>query len=347
VAAVRGEAADRIRQAARSGDRAFLAASVQPRAVEARNVAALLPGSDPTLADEVLIIGAHYDHLGFGGEGSLDPDVRAVHNGADDNASGTSGLIEIARLLSEGDRRPARSVLFLAFTAEESGLWGSSHYVRNPLLPIAQTVAMLNMDMIGRLHHEKLQVGGMRTGSGLEDIVGRLAESYGIEIVSGGGVSGRSDHANFYRADIPVLFFFTGLHEQYHRPTDVWKRIDVEGMTKVATLAARTAEEMANTPTRPEFTKADGGGAGPPRPRLGVSLEPRSAVVTISATVPNGAAAKAGLQAGDVILAIAGKKTPDQRTLRRIMRNLTIGQKVKMKFRRGKRVKSVEVELGS
>ena len=201
VAAVRGEAADRIRQAARAGDQAFLAASVQPRAVEARNVAALLPGSDPSLADEVLIIGAHYDHLGFGGEGSLDPDAFGeVHNGADDNASGTSGLIEIARRLSESDRRPARSVLFLAFTAEEKGLWGSSHYVRNPLLPIAQTVAMLNMDMIGRLEGRTLTVMGVGTAEEWSDLLRAANQSMArpLSIATSPDGFGPSDHSSFY-----------------------------------------------------------------------------------------------------------------------------------------------------
>ena len=284
VAAVRGEAADRIRQTARSGDRAFLAASVQPRTVEARNVAALLPGSDPNLADEVLIIGAHYDHLGLGGEGSLDPDAfGVVHNGADDNASGTSGLIEIARRLAESDRRPARSVLFLAFTAEEKGLWGSSHYVRNPLLPIAQTVAMLNLDMIGRLEGRTLVVEGVGTAEEWTDVLraANQAMTRPLSIATSPDGFGASDHSSFYGEGLPVLHFFSNTHVDYHRPSDDWEKVDIEGLGQIVDLVSEVAldlagvsgsdERVALTPVEPDAALAHGqasssttgGGYGP------------------------------------------------------------------------------------
>ena len=232
----------------KAATRAFLAASVQPRAVEARNVVALLPGFDPTLADEVLIIGAHYDHLGFGGEGSLDPDAFGeVHNGADDNASGTSGLIEIARLLSESDRRPARSVLFLAFTAEEKGLWGSSHYVRNPLLPIAQTVAMLNMDMIGRLEGRTLAVMGVGTAEEWTELLRAANQSTArpLVIATSPDGFGPSDHSSFYEAGLPVLHFFSNTHVDYHRPSDDWDKVDIEGIGQIVDLVSEVALDLA------------------------------------------------------------------------------------------------------
>ena len=332
VAAVRGEAADRIRQAARSGDRAFLAASVQPRAVEARNVAALLPGSDPSLADEVLIIGAHYDHLGLGGEGSLDPDaVGVVHNGADDNASGTSGLIEIARLLSQSDRRPARSVLFLAFTAEEKGLWGSSHYVRNPLVPIAQTVAMLNMDMIGRLEGRTLVVEGVGTAEEWTDILLAANQStprpLSIAVTPDG--FGPSDHASFYGEGLPVLHFFSNTHVDYHRPSDDWDKVDIEGLGQIVDLVSEVAfdvagvfgsdERMALTPVEPDLAAAHGqdpsstttgGGYGP---YLGTipDMVPVDFGLRLTGVREGSPAADAGIRGGDIVVEFAGREIGD------------------------------------
>jgi len=331
VAAVRGEAADRIRQAALRGDRAFLAAALQPQAVEARNVAALLPGSDPTLADEVLIIGAHYHHLGFGGEGSLDPDSREIHNGADDNASGTSGLIEIARLLSEGDRRPARSVLFLAFTAEESGLWGSSHYVRNPLLPIAQTVAMLNMDMIGRLEGGTLVVHGVGTAEEWTDVLLAANEStarpLSIAVTPEG--FGPSDHSSFYGEGLPVLHFFSNTHVDYHRPSDDWEKVDMEGLARIVDLVIEVSfdvagvsgsdERIALTPIEPDLAAAHGqdpsasttgGGYGP---YLGTipDMVPVDSGLRLTGVREGSPAAIAGIRGGDIVVEFGGNVVGD------------------------------------
>ena len=332
VAAVRGEAADRIRQAARGGDRAFLAASVQPRAVEARNVAALLPGSDPTLADEVLIIGAHYDHLGLGGEGSLDPDAfGVVHNGADDNASGTSGLIEIARLLSQSDRRTARSVLFLAFTAEEKGLWGSSHYVRNPLLPIAQTVAMLNLDMIGRLEGRTLVVEGVGTAEEWTDVLlaanQSTAQPLSIAVTPDG--FGPSDHSSFYGEGLPVLHFFSNTHVDYHRPSDDWDKVDIEGLDQIVDLVSEVAfdvagvsgsdERIALTRVEPDLAAAHGqdpsssttgGGYGP---YLGTipDMVPVDFGLRLTGVREGSPAADAGIRGGDIVVEFAGREIGD------------------------------------
>ena len=331
VAAVRGEAADRIRQTARSGDRAFLAASVQPRTVEARNVAALLPGSDPNLADEVLIIGAHYDHLGLGGEGSLDPDAfGVVHNGADDNASGTSGLIEIARRLAESDRRPARSVLFLAFTAEEKGLWGSSHYVRNPLLPIAQTVAMLNLDMIGRLEGRTLVVEGVGTAEEWTDVLraANQAMTRPLSIATSPDGFGPSDHSSFYGEGLPVLHFFSNTHVDYHRPSDDWDKVDIDGLGQIVDLVSEVAfdvagvsgsdERIALTPVEPDAALAHGqpsssttgGGYGP---YLGTipDMVPVDSGLRLTGVREGSPAADAGIRGGDIVVEFAGREVGD------------------------------------
>ena len=331
VAAVGGEAADRIRRAARSGDRAFLAASVQPRAVEARNVAALLPGSDPSLADEVVIIGAHYDHLGLGGEGSLDPDASGVvHNGADDNASGTSGLIEMARRLSESDRRPARSVLFLAFTAEEKGLWGSSHYVRNPLLPIPQTVAMLNMDMIGRLEGGTLVVHGVGTAEEWTEVLLAANQSTArpLSIATTPEGFGASDHNSFYGEGLPVLHFFSNTHGDYHRPSDDWDKVDMEGLGQIVDLVSEVAfdvagvfgsdERIALTPVEPDLAAAHGQDSSAPttggyRPYLGTipDMVPVDFGVRLTGVGEGSPAAIAGMRGGDIVVEFAGREIGD------------------------------------
>ena len=332
VAAVRGEAAARIRQAARSGDRVLLAAFVQPRTVEARNVAALLRGSDPNLADEVLIIGAHYDHLGLGGEGSLDPDASGeVHNGADDNASGTSGLIEIARLLSGSDRRPARSVLFLAFSAEEKGLWGSSHYVRNPLLPISRTVAMLNMDMIGRLEGGTLVVHGVGTAEEWTDVLRAANQSMArpLSIATTPEGFGPSDHSSFYGEGLPVLHFFSNTHGDYHRPSDDWDKVDIEGLGQIVDLVSEVAfdvagvsgsdERIALTPVEPDLAAAHGqdpsasttgGGYGP---YLGTipDMVPVDGGLRLTGVGEGSPAAIAGIRGGDIVVEFGGREIVD------------------------------------
>ena len=329
VAAVRGEAADRIRQAARGGEQAFLAASVQPRAVEARNVAALLRGSDPSLADEVLIIGAHYDHLGLGGEGSLDPEaLDVVHNGADDNASGTSGLIEIARRLTEGDRRPARSVLFLAFSAEEKGLWGSAHYVRNPLVPIDQSIAMLNLDMIGRLEGRTLTVMGVGTAEEWTDVLRAANQSTArpLSIATSPDGFGASDHSSFYGEGLPVLHFFSNTHVDYHRPSDDWDKVDIEGLDQIVDLVSEVAldvagvsgsqERIALTPIEADAAEAHGqasttgGGYGP---YLGTipDMVPADGGLRLTGVREGSPAAVAGIRGGDIVVEFGGREVGD------------------------------------
>ncbi len=330
VAALAGDAAASIRRAARSGGTATLMTSVRPRAVEARNVVAFLPGADPDLAREVVIVGAHYDHLGLGGEGSLEPDaVGVVHNGADDNASGTSGLIEVAHRLAMGDREPARSILFLAFTGEEKGLWGSATYVREPLVPLDRTVAMLNMDMIGRLEGRPLMVMGVGTAEEwlevLETANGELTRPLTLATAPDG--FGPSDHASFYGEGIPVLHFFSNTHEDYHRPSDDWEKIDGDGLRQIVDLVTEltldlageegTARRVAITPIQASEVAAHGqtssntsGGYGP---YLGTipDMIPTDFGLRLSGVREGSPADIAGLMRGDIVVAFAGKEIGD------------------------------------
>lgn len=231
-----------------------MSATIERVAIQTDNVGAMLPGRG-AMADQVVIIGAHYDHIGYGDFGSRSPNRRGeVHPGADDNASGTSGLLyvagKIARAYAEmPDDADARSVLFLAFTSEESGLIGSRHFVQNPSIPLESIYFMLNLDMIGKLSNNQFEVSGIGTAEGLADWVRPYFDASGLSITSKPGGTGPSDHASFYRARIPVMFFFTGLHDDYHAASDEWWKVDMVGAVKVAELCREIAMGLA---TRPE-----------------------------------------------------------------------------------------------
>jgi len=336
VLAISGAAAQRVRAAAEANRDARVTAVVEPRMVEARNVVALLPGSDPTLAREVVVVGAHYDHLGFGGDGSLAPDARAVHNGADDNASGTAAVMDVARQLSQGATHPARSVLFMAFTGEEKGLWGSGHYVTEPLLPLENTVAMINMDMVGRLRENTLTVYGTGTAEEWNDLVETRNQAQGepfvLSMIPDG--FGASDHASFYGAQIPVLHFMTNTHSDYHRPEDDWELINAEGMDRVAAfvgdltaqLSGSTAEADVMAVTLVEGTGNPHGGMAaaaeegeerPASPGYGAymgtipDMTPQDFGVRITGVREESPAAKAGLLGGDILIELGGTEISD------------------------------------
>ncbi|HVX62789.1 MAG TPA: M28 family peptidase, partial [Pirellulales bacterium] len=200
---------------------------------EVKNVVAVLEGEGPH-ADETIVIGAHYDHLGYGGEGSLAPGVKEIHNGADDNASGTAALLETARILASREKKLPRRIMFIAFTGEERGLIGSARYVRDPLVPLDETVAMLNMDMVGRLNDDKLIIQGVDTATEFGPLIDGLNERYGFKLTKQPGGFGPSDHSSFYAKQVPVMHFFTGTHSDYHRPSDDYEKINLAGMRRVA-----------------------------------------------------------------------------------------------------------------
>jgi aminopeptidase YwaD len=327
VAIVHGARAAEIRAAAQRGATASLHTDVSPRQVDAYNVAAVLTGSDPDLRNEFVIVGAHHDHLGFGGEGSLAPDSREIHNGADDNASGTAAVIEIARSLADGPR-PARSVLFLTFTGEERGLWGSARFVAEPTIDLEAAVAMLNLDMVGRVMDDALTVYGFGTaeewGRIVDDANAKLAEPFDLGKAPDG--YGPSDHSSFYAEGIPVLHFFSNTHVDYHRPSDDWWKINVDGMERVAeltasvarTLSAGGASTVALTAIQQEQPAAPGSGSQSSRSAYGgvylgsiPDMTPRDFGLRLTGVREGSPAERGGLRGGDVVVEFDGVEITD------------------------------------
>lgn len=293
-----------------------LSVEVTRRAVPAYNVVGALEGSDPKLKREFIVIGAHYDHLGHGGESSRDPNSSAVHHGADDNASGVAGLLELARIFSAEKKQLRRSVLFIAFSAEESGLIGSNYFVNHPAVPIADTVTMLNLDMIGRLRDGKLTIGGVGSSPEFRKLVedlnkgGNPAPGLTLQLSEDG--FGPSDHSSFYAKQIPVLFFFTGTHEDYHKPSDTADKINYEGQARVVSFTADIVRALDRKNARPAYvlarSQSSGRGSGF-RVYLGTvpNYAESSDGMLLDGVRDDSPAAKAGLKARDKIVKLAGR----------------------------------------
>jgi Tol biopolymer transport system component len=279
---------------------------------QTQNVAALLKTKN-SIPDEHLIIGAHYDHLGYGGEGSgsLAPSKHEIHNGADDNASGTSAMIEIARQLSDVKELLKRDIVFIGFSAEEMGTLGSQYYTKVPLLPLEQAVTMMNLDMVGRMKENTLTVQGTGTSTHWETLLQTLNTDsiFVLSFVKDG--FGPSDHSAFYSKNIPVLFFYTGAHEDYHKPTDDFDKLNYDGMEKIVRYAVNTAIAIDTTEPKPDFHKTQqqmvrGGDGRGFRVTMGTVPDYAEGVVgfKIADVRENGPAQKAGLKGGDIITKI-------------------------------------------
>jgi hypothetical protein len=324
--------------------------------VSGRNVIGVLPGRDPVLRNEIVIVGAHYDHLGLGGPGSgaLDPDVLGqVHNGADDNASGTAALIHIASRLAM--QPPARTVVFIAFSGEELGLLGSAYYVKHPLYPLANTIAMVNMDMIGRLRNRRLIVYGVETAKEFPALLDSLNWYAGFDLKKQGDGYGPSDQQSFFVAKRPVLHVFTDLHEDYHRATDDWNKINVDGLVRVADFTASIVRALADRTTQLTFVDAT-----PPAPHAGVvitggygaylgtipDMTDNPGGVRLSGVRPGSPAELAGLSEGDVLIRIGTMQVPDLQAMTDALRSHQAGDIVELEFVRDGTHKTASATLG-
>jgi len=321
---------------------------------QAKNVIGFLDGNDTTLKNEVLVIGAHYDHLGYGGEGSgsLRPDTIAIHPGADDNASGTSGLLELAQLFSNQRDRLKRSILFIAFTGEELGLLGSGHYVKHPTIPLESTVTMLNLDMIGHLNNRLLIVDGVGTSPGFDSLarVHNLDSAFILKLNKDG--FGPSDYSSFFSKQIPVLNLFTNINEYYHRPIDTYDRLNYEGLQKIVAYAASLALDLDRIPNRPKFVATEmpkmAGNTGRSM-RVFVGTIPdfseQSEGMKISGVRQGSPAAKAGLQGGDIIIKFGKVDIKNLYDYTYALGEYKVGDIVDVVVKRGKEIINTKVTL--
>ena len=318
------------------------------------NVIGLLEGNDPVLKDEVVVIGAHYDHLGYGGEGSgsLKPDTVAIHHGADDNASGTSGLLELAQAFSAHRKELRRSLEFISFTGEEEGLLGSAYYVRNPRIPLERTVAMINMDMIGRLRNKKLIVYGTGTSPEFDSLVTAYDKdsAFVLSLVKDG--FGPSDQSSFYSKQIPVYFFFTDLHEDYHRPSDTWDKLNYTGMEQVVRFVESVALGVDRESIRPKYVavevpKAQGNEGRSFRVYMGTIPDFGEQVegFKLSGVREGSPAAKAGLQAGDIIVKFGNVDVKNIYDFTYGLAGHKPGDEVQVVIKRGKETITASVKL--
>ncbi|HXV85630.1 MAG TPA: M28 family peptidase, partial [Gemmatimonadales bacterium] len=309
-----------------------------------KNVIGILPGRG-RLAGQAVVVGAHYDHLGLGGFASMDPDsTGVVHNGADDNASGTVGLLEIARRLATREATDRRSVVLIAFTGEELGLLGSDYYVKHPVVPIESTFAMVNLDMVGRLRNDRVTVFGTETATEFSTLLDSLQRSAGLAVSGSGDGFGRSDQSSFYAADVPVLHFFTGTHEDYHRASDDADKINLDGVARIATLASDLVWTLATRSAALTFVDAE-----PPAPVAGGGYGAYLGTIPDMSESPGGVrltgvragspAESAGIQAGDIIVRIGDHEVKDLYAMTDALRAHRPGDAVVVVLmRQGKRI---------
>src|ERR1700691_4800861 len=319
------------------------------------NVAGYLPGT----TDEYVAIGAHYDHLGLGEQFSLAPSLAGtIHPGADDNASGTAGVIELARWFSTQPKQK-RGILFLTFAGEELGLLGSSYFVNHPLLPLDKDVTMINMDMIGRVRDGKVFIGGVGTGTTLKKLLEEITPKYGLHIDYSEAGYGSSDHTSFTTKQVPVLFFFSGLHADYHKPSDTWDKIDAPAAVRLLDLVADVMDHLRDAPGRPEFVRVaeTQPPVDPASPHTGKvsGYGPDFGSIPDFTELPNGVrfadirpgspAAKAGLRAGDILTEFDGKRIQNLYDFTYALRAKHPGQEVLVKVLRGDQTIEAKVLL--
>lgn len=331
--------------------------TTEPKEIEkkGRNVAGIIEGSDPVLKNEFIVIGAHYDHLGIDQlkESSMyKGSDKQIHNGADDNASGTTGLLEVAEKFGSMQGLLKRSVIFAAFSGEELGILGSTYMTNNFPVDIKNVVAMLNMDMIGRLNNENsLTIIGSGTSSKWKELLNQK-NSYAFKLGMSDGGSGGSDHQAFSNKNIPVLFFFTGTHSDYHKPSDKPEKINTEGEARVANFVFDVALAVDRMDKRPEYVKVE-----EPAARAGSGARTRVTVGTvpefgyngngykISGVTEGSPAAKAGMKAGDIIIKFGTKTVGNIYDFMYAVQDFKAGDKVDIVLQRDGKELKFNVEL--
>jgi len=335
--------------------KASINVAISEKGLAAQNVGGIITGKG-ALASEWVILGSHYDHVGMGYFGAQPNNRGKLHPGADDNASGTSAMLCLTKKLkdymgSQEAPENCRSILLMAFTAEEMGLDGSREYVKHPTIPADKIAAMVNMDMVGRLSGDRLAMSGTGTAEGFTDLIRPAVVASGLTVDADAAGSGPSDHASFYGAGIPVLFLFTRTHPEYHTPLDQGFTVNPYGASKVIALAEGLMKTLVTTPTKPVFQSTDStGGAsrGYAKVRLGItpmqgkSKDPGLLIEKVAAET---SAADAGLKKGDVILKWDDEPMSDSGELMAKLREKNPGDVVTLHIKRDGSEQDVKVTL--
>src|SRR5205085_2990912 len=316
-----------------------LKVSIESTQAVVNNVLAYLPGQ----TDEYIIVGAHYDHLGRGHFDSLAPSqIGQIHPGADDNASGAAGVLELARRLAPMKGQLHRGILFASFAGEELGLLGSAEWLKEPTRPLDKAVAMLNMDMIGRIKDDKIYIGGTGTGSTFQQVLEQAQKKSGFKIEYSPGGYTSSDHMSFVISRIPALFFFSGLHADYHKPSDTWEKINADAAVRLLDLVADISQQLASTQEKPGFitvvenkpvSTSGGGGYGPYFGSIPDFGQVENGV-KFSDVRPGSPAAKSGLKAGDILVQFGDNPIKNLYDFTDALRRSKVGDVVEVKVLR-------------
>lgn len=331
---------------------------VQRGKVGLKNVVGVLEGKGP-LARQTVVVGAHYDHLGYGGNGSLAQSKKmTIHHGADDNGSGTTTVLELARRFAAQPNRQGRRLVFILFSGEELGLLGSKHYCKEPLFPLEDTASMFNLDMVGRLRSDaknpkdRLLVEGSNTAKVFDEILDTLNQKHEFDLKKSETMPPNSDHFSFYQKKIPVLFFWTGIHPDYHKPSDTADKINVVGMRRIADLSEEVITRLATMEKRPDYIQvkvgSSGGGPRGDTPRLGVIPaydDDGKDGLRIEGANAGTPGAKAGLKAGDRIVSLAGKPVKNIQSYMQIMATQKKGETLEIGIVRDGKTMTVKALL--
>jgi len=315
------------------------------------NVVGFIEGSDPVLKNEYIVVGGHYDHLGYGGpgSGSRKPDTIAIHNGADDNASGTAGVIEMARRIKADKANFGRSFIFITFSAEELGLLGSQYFVANPTVPITSIKGMINLDMVGRLKDE-LTIEGTGSAAESDSVLNILEKGRPFKVTHSAGAAGGSDHTSFYNKGVPVFFFFSGMHYDYHTPTDKANLINYTGESQILDMAYDLAKMMG---TSKPFTYRQVAGqlnTGTRTYKVALGIMPdvsgsRNDGVEVMDARKGGPAEQSGIKKGDFIISIEGKEVNNITEYMNRLNLLKKGEKANVGIRRNGEKMIIVVQL--
>lgn len=297
-------------------------------------------------ASYTIVLGAHYDHLGYGGESSLDRGEPAIHNGADDNASGTAALIQLAKILKE--KKSDYNYLFIAFSGEENGLWGSNYYAKNSTIGVDSINFMINMDMVGRLNAEKsLAINGVGTSPSWNEVISKV-NTDSLKLVTSESGVGPSDHTSFYLQDVPVLHFFTGQHPDYHRPSDDADKINFMGMVKVIRFIERLLDQL-DEKEKLAFVKTKDDSGNSPRFTVSLGVVPDYLFdgqgMRIDGVTEGKPAAAAGIQKGDVVTQLGDSTIVDMMAYMRALSAFQVGDEANVLFKRDEEIKSVKVKF--